>query len=85
MADGFDIHVDRDRAGKLADVAEAAGLTPEAYVLSLVDQAIAGNDDGWAEDMARLAEYDLTGVASPAKEVFDRIEAKIRARMAVGN
>ena len=85
MADGFEVHVDQDRAVKLANAAEAAGLTPEAYVLSLVDQAIAGNDNGWAEDMARLAEYDRTGVALPANEVLDRIEAKIRARMAVGN
>ena len=84
MADGFDIHVDKDRAEKLAGAARSVGLTPEAYVLSLVDEAISvpSEDEQMAESLRRLDEYDRTGEAYTVDEVFDRIEARIQARMA---
>jgi hypothetical protein len=51
-------------------------------VLNLVDQIIASDDGGWEEDMARLAEYDRTGIAYSIEEVFDPLRAKIQSRMA---
>ncbi len=84
MADGFDIHVDKDRAERLAGAARSVGLTPEAYVLSLVDDAISipSGDAQLVESLRRLDEYDRTGEACTVDEVFDRIEARIQARMA---
>jgi hypothetical protein len=82
MADGFDIHFDKDRARKVEEAARSAGLTPEAFVPNLVDQIIASDDGGWEEDMARLAEYDRTGIAYSIEEVFDPLRAKIQSRMA---
>jgi hypothetical protein len=70
MADGFDIHFDKDRARKVEEAARS------------VDQIIASDDGGWEEDMARLAEYDRTGIAYSIEEVFDPLRAKIQSRMA---
>jgi hypothetical protein len=85
MADGFDIHLDEDRARRLAEAATMAGQTPEAFALAVIDEAIQDRievaaDDSWAEDMARLAEYDRTGVSIPLADAMDRVEARIRER-----
>ncbi|MDB5469030.1 MAG: antitoxin [Caulobacter sp.] len=89
MADGFDIHLDKDRAERVTQAAALAGLTPEAYVLSLVDENLdlwAGlaepADGGWAEDMARLERYRRTGVAIPLKTAMDEIKAELDERLA---
>lgn len=89
MADGFHIQLDEHLAERLADAAALAGMTPEAYAASLLGDALRASegvshpdDDGWAEDMAALDEYDRTGVATPFNEVMDRIRAKIQAKMA---
>ena len=89
MADGFDIHVDKDRAERVAQAAAFAGLTPEAYVLSLVDESLdlwAGlaepADGGWAEDMERLERFKRDGVAIPLDVAMDEIKAELQARLA---
>ena len=66
-----------------------AGLTPEAYVLSLVDENLdlwAGlaepADGGWAEDMERLERFKRDGVAIPLDAAMDEIKAELEARLA---
>jgi hypothetical protein len=39
MADGFIIHVDEDRATKLKAAADMADMSPEEYLLLLLDRA----------------------------------------------
>lgn len=89
MADGFHIELDRDLAERLADAAALAGMTPETYAVSVLGDALRDpsgvsepGGDGWAEDLAALDEYDRTGIAKPFRDVMDRIEAKIRAKLA---
>ncbi|NBU26924.1 MAG: hypothetical protein EBS42_01530 [Caulobacteraceae bacterium] len=85
MADGFDIHLDEDRARRLAEAATMAGQTPEAFALSVIDEALGLSvtaDLDWAEDMARLTEYDRTGVSIPLDDAMDHVEARIRERAA---
>ncbi|MBI1682966.1 hypothetical protein [Caulobacter hibisci] len=79
MADGADIHLDPERTERLRVAAEAAGVTPEAFALNAIDQAI---DDDWASSLAALEEYERTGVSYDAEEVLTKFQANIEMRLA---
>jgi len=88
MADGFDIHLDEDRARRLAEAATMAGQTQEAFAPSVIDEALGLSETAdldWAEDMARATEYDRTGNGSPLDEAFDRITARLTEALARRN
>ncbi|MBU4433646.1 MAG: antitoxin [Alphaproteobacteria bacterium] len=40
MADGFDLHLDSDRAAKLKAAADRVGLSAADYALAVLDQAM---------------------------------------------
>eukprot|EP01030_Chromulinospumella_sphaerica_P017121 gene17121-16943_t len=86
MADGFDIHVSADLARRIAEEAEASGQTPEAVALSILEEAFEPLGDtadlDWAEDVRRAEKYDREGGGHTVAEVFDELEAEIKARMA---
>lgn len=65
MADGFDIHIDGDRAEQLKAAAEAAGKSPADFALGLLDAALSSEV---AEDDRRWAEYQQTGEGIGAEE-----------------
>jgi predicted transcriptional regulator len=79
MADGADIHLDPERTERLRIAAEAAGVTPEAFALNAIDQAIG---DDWSEALESLEEYERTGVSYPAEEVLAEFRANVEARLA---
>ena len=79
MADGADIHLDPERAERLRISAEAAGLSPEAYALRAIDQAMDGD---WAEAIAALDDYDRTGVSVSAEEALARFRTRVEDRLA---
>lgn len=78
MADGFDIHLDGDRAALLAAAAETLDLSVTDYVMSILDRAIAEApfrfiDPDPAIDQAIADEAERTGSAKPWSEVRDRL------------
>lgn len=79
MADGANISLDPERSARLNAAAAAAGLSPEAYALNALDQAM---DDDWTEALASLEEYDLTGVSISADDAIAEFRAHVEARIA---
>ncbi|NGM48698.1 hypothetical protein G5B46_03645 [Caulobacter sp. 602-2] len=79
MADGADIHLDPERAERLRAAAEAAGVTPEAFALHAIDQAI---DDDWATSIEALEDYERTGVSYSVDEVMAELRANVKAKQA---
>ncbi|CAN5232784.1 hypothetical protein BH11PSE2_BH11PSE2_19880 [soil metagenome] len=68
MADGsLKLVLDDVLVEKIERAATAAGVTPEAYAIAVLDHAVS---DGWAETDAAFAEYDRTGESIPAEEAL---------------
>ncbi|MBS0297887.1 MAG: hypothetical protein JSR45_16385 [Proteobacteria bacterium] len=82
MADGFHIELDSETTDLLKAAAEAAGVAPEAYAQTLLTTALS---EDWAEDLARLAEYDRTGEYVTVEEAMANFDRALReAREAAG-
>jgi len=73
MADGAAIHLDPERTERLRIAAEAAGVTPEAFALNAIDQAI---DDDWTASIEALEEYERTGVSYSVDDGHGRISCE---------
>ncbi|MGR4866761.1 antitoxin [Caulobacter sp. LARHSG274] len=68
MADGFDIHLDSERAARLKAAADLLGMSPEDYAALLIDQGLAERAPGWIDpdpaiDEAIADEVERTGDA----------------------
>ena len=79
MADGFDFHLNGERAVKLKAAATAAGLDATDLVLQIIDTAL---DDSWAEDIDRIAEYKRTGESISAEDLMQGLRDGLAARRA---
>ncbi len=78
MADGFDIHVDQDRAARLKVAADRLGLSVTDYALAALDQALARAPLQWIDpdpaiDKAIADEARRTGDTIPWTEFRDRL------------
>jgi hypothetical protein len=79
MADGFDIHVDEDRAARLKAAAERLGLSVADYAMAALDQAMTDDpplrwvDPDPAIDKAIADEARRTGDTIPWTEFRDRL------------
>lgn len=78
MADGFDIHIDKDRAALLGAAAATLDLSVTDYVMSILDRAIAEApfrfiDPDPAIDEAIADEVERTGSGVPWAEFRDRL------------
>jgi len=76
MADGYDIHLDQERAEKLEKVAREAGVPTAEYALMILDQAL---DNDWAYTLAGFAEYDRTGEYVSAEQAMVELRAGVDA------
>jgi hypothetical protein len=83
MADGFDIHLDPERAAKLKAAADMADMSPEDYATQLIDRALDQPpaptiDPDPTIDRAILERMKRTGEGTPWPEVRDRLRARHR-------
>lgn len=83
MADGFDIHLDDERAAKLKALADMVDMSPEAYAAMLIDRDLDQSplrtvDPDPAIDRAILDRMKQTGEGTPWPEVRDRLLARHR-------
>jgi len=83
MADGFDIHLDPERAAKLKAAADMVDMSPEDYAAQLIDRALDQPpaltiDSDPAIDRAILERMKRTGEGTPWPEVRDRLRARHR-------
>jgi hypothetical protein len=81
MADGFDIHIDAERAALLRAAAATLDIPVADYVMSTLDRAIAEApfrfiDPDPAIDRAILDETKRTGSGVPWSEVRDRLRRR---------
>ena len=80
MADtGLIIELDEELGQRLRAAAEAVGRSVNDYVVSL----LSGGLDDWAEDHARLAEYDRTGEYVEAETVMAEFRESLAERLAL--
>ena len=77
MADGFDIHLDEERARRLRKAAEAAGVDARVFAMQVLDQALEAE---WAEDFRRVADYERTGASIDDGEWMQGLQEAVRAR-----
>jgi hypothetical protein len=78
MADGFDIHLDQDRAERLKAAADRFGLSAADYALAVLDQAMTEAPGGWIDpdpaiDEAIADEAERTGDFIPWSEFRARL------------
>jgi hypothetical protein len=78
MADGFDIHVDQDRAERLKAAADRLGLSMADYAMAVLDQALTGPPLRWVDpdpaiDEAIADEAERTGDTIPWSEFQARL------------
>ena len=81
MADGeLRLRLDDETERRLAEAADEAGVSVEAYVLAM----IAGDlgHDPLAVSRARLAEYDRTGESISVEEAMAHFDREIEAVLA---
>jgi hypothetical protein len=83
MADGFEIHLDPERAAKLKAAADMVDMSPEDYAAQLIDRGLEHApavtiDPDPAIDRAILERMKRTGEGTPWPEVRDRILARRR-------
>jgi hypothetical protein len=81
MADGFDIHLDPERAAKLKAMADLLDMTPEAYAALLIDRGLGEVEIGRIDpdpaiDRAIVDHARRTDQAKPWSEVRDRLLAR---------
>jgi hypothetical protein len=80
MADGaLKLELTPGLARRLEAAAETAGKPVDAYAAELIETAL---DDDWAEDDARFAEFQRTGVSVPADEAMARLQQSLTTRFA---
>lgn len=78
MADGFDLHLDDERAAKLKAAADALGLTAADYAMTILDRALdetplAAIDPDPAIDEALADQVERTGEVLPWSALRDRL------------
>lgn len=78
MADGFDLHLDDERAAKLKAAADMAEMSPHDYAMAVLDQALTGAPMRWVDpdpaiDKAIADEARRTGDTIPWAEFRDRL------------
>lgn len=83
MADGFDLHLDDERAAKLKAAADMADMSPEDYAMAVLDRALNDRsppavDPDPAIDRAILERMKRTGEGTPWPELRDRLRARHR-------
>lgn len=83
MADGFDIHLDDERAAQLRAAASMADMSPEDYAALLIGNGLAQAplrtiDPDPAIDRAIIDHAVATGEFKPWSEVRDRLLARHR-------
>ncbi len=87
MADGavtLTLTLDDAMAARLEAVARDVGLSPEALVVGMIEDAARPGDlDAERRELARiaLAEYDQTGVAHPLEDVLRDARADLHTRL----
>lgn len=81
MADDLRLDIDRDLAGRLRVAAAAAGRPVGDYAQDLIRDAL---EPDWAEDDARFAEYERTGVSVPANDALAGFRQSLKRRFADG-
>jgi len=80
MADGgLKLEIDEALAERLRAAAAATGESVEDFARQALSAAA---DDDWAEDYARVAEYEATGRFIPAHEAMAEFRAAVEARFA---
>lgn len=81
MADGeLRLTLDDETQRRLAEAAEAAGMSVEAYALGvLVDEL---DSDPLSISRARLAEYRLTGESISVEEAMAHFDQQLEAALA---
>jgi uncharacterized protein (DUF1778 family) len=77
--DGFKLEVDSALAERLKLAAAAAGESVQDFALQALRSAA---DDDWAEDYARIAEYEATGRSIPVDQAMAEFRAAVEARFA---
>jgi post-segregation antitoxin (ccd killing protein) len=81
--DGFNVRIDDDLAEELRAAAAALGMPVETYVReALASRLRVAADQDWAEDYARVADYEATGRHIPAKLAMAEFRAALEARLA---
>jgi hypothetical protein len=83
MADGFDLHLDEERAAKLKALADMVDMSPEDYAALLIDREIDQAaqppvDPDPAIDRAIIERMKRTGEGTPWSELRDRLRARRR-------
>jgi hypothetical protein len=82
MADGeLKLSIDEALAERLRAAADAAGESVQDYAINALRAAA---DDDWAEDYARVAEYEATGRSIPADQAMAEFRAAVLARFDKG-
>jgi predicted transcriptional regulator len=87
MADGavtLTVTLDDAIAARLEAAAREAGMSPEALVVGMIEDAARPGDlDAERRELARiaLADYDQTGVAHPLEDVLCDVRADLNARL----
>lgn len=81
MADGeVTVKLDAETARRLAEVAEAAGLTVDGFVATLISDHL--EPDVLAEAEAAFEEYERTGVSVDAEAALDAFVQRVSSRSA---
>ncbi len=83
MADGFDLHLDDERAAKLKALADMAEMSPHDYAMAVLDHALNNRappavDPDPAIDRAIPERMKRTGEGTPWPELRDRLRARHR-------
>jgi hypothetical protein len=78
MADGFDLHLDPERAARLKAAADRLGLSVADYALAVLDQALIDPPEAWTDpdpaiDEAIADEVERTGDFIPWPEFQARL------------
>jgi hypothetical protein len=74
MGDGYDLHLDAERASRLQTAADEAGLTLGDYAIQVLDRALEADS---AEDVRRLAEYQRTGQSISVDDWVDELRRTV--------
>jgi hypothetical protein len=78
MADGgLKLEIDAALAERLRTAAQASGESVEAFALQALSAAA---DEDWAEDYARVADFEATGRAIPARQAMAEFRHAVEAR-----
>ncbi len=77
MDGGLTVELDATLAERVKAAAEAAGRPVMDYAVSLIADGLSGD---WAEDDARFAEYEQTGISVSAEEALTRMREALVKR-----